>query len=156
MAAIRLREAVGLDIVRVGEERHELDRDLVEVDLLRAHSLIDDAREALRDRSLLRAAPAILEALALTRGEVPFPGLYDDFFESLREDFEARLRATTLEVADALLHEQDYVRAEEILRHAWTAMPEDEDLAERLENALIGLDRRVEAVRVRMGVERVL
>ncbi|MCB9214268.1 MAG: hypothetical protein H6616_00220 [Ignavibacteria bacterium] len=33
----------------------------------------------------------------------PFPTLYDDFFEAVREDFEHRLRRGLLEVARGLL-----------------------------------------------------
>ncbi len=153
MAAVRLRELLGSEVIRSGEERHELIRDRLEVDLLEADDLLRTSMAALQSRSLLRAAPALLKALQITRGEVPFPGLYSDFFESLRDDFEARLRRATLDISVALLAEKDAERAEEILRIAFEAMPEDEELAELLEQALGALGKRTEATRVRYRSE---
>ena len=151
MAVIRLREALGADLIRSGEERHELLLDRLDVDILRANNLLKRSLTALQSRSLLRAAPALREALDIAKGEVPFPGLYSDFFESLRDDFEARLRRTTLDVCRALLSERDHARAEEILRIAFGTMPEDEELAELLEETLRALGKRTEATRVGFG-----
>lgn len=154
MAVVRLRELLGAEVIRSGEQRHELMRDRVEVDLLEADDLLRTSLTALQSRSLLRAAPSLLQALQIVRGEVPFPGLYSDFFESLRDDFEARLRRATIEISSALLAEKDNERAEEILRIAFEAMPEDEELAELLEQALRALGKRTEATRVGYRSER--
>ena len=151
MAVIRLREALGADVIRVGEERHELIRDGVDVDLLQASDLLRTARTAFHSRSLLRAVPALLEALGIVGGEVPFPGLYDDFFESLRDDFELRIRTITLDICGALAAERDHARAEEILRVAYNTMPGDEEIAELLEQTLIALGKKAEATRVFSG-----
>lgn len=153
MAAIRLREVLGSDVIQLGEETHELNLEHIEVDLLKANLLLKEALNGLRDRSLLRAGPAIAEVLTLVNGQVPFPGLYDDFFESLREDVEAKIRGAVVAIARALLNEGDAQQAEEILRRAFEAMPEDEEIAELLGQSLIALDKRAEAVLVRMRAE---
>lgn len=156
MAAARLREAIGAEAVLTGEETYMLNLDRVSVDLLEAHELIAEARDALRRRALMRAYPALLRALELTRGEVPFPGLYDDFFEAIREDFDYTLRSTVIDVAQALLRESDPTSAAELLRLAFDGMPDDEELMELLRDTLAASGRRADAERARMRAEEVL
>ncbi len=146
----RLRDAIGHDLVETGSETPRLNFDLVEVDLLEAHRAILEANEALRDRSLLRSQQRMLRALDLTRGEVPFPNLYENFFEAVREDFENELRNTLVHVAQRLLMEGDPKSAEELLRRGFDAMAEDEEIADLLCEALVQVGKRAEAERVRM------
>lgn len=146
----RLRDAIGHDLVETGSETPHLNFDLVEVDLLDAHRAILEANEALRDRSLLRSQQRMLQALDLTRGEVPFPNLYENFFEAVREDFENGLRNTLVHVAQRLLMEGDPKSAEELLRRGFDAMAEDEEIADLLCEALVQVGKRAEAERVRM------
>ena len=94
-----------------------------------------------------------MRALEISRGEVPFPTLYDDFFEATREDFEDLLRSTTLRVARGLLREGDITSAEALLTRLYDIMPEDEEAGTLLQNALIALGRRAEAERVKMRAE---
>jgi len=147
---LRLREVMGADGILTDRETPRLNLDLFEVDLLEAHDALNEARDALRDGTLLRAYPALLKGLDRTRGEVPFPTLYEEFFEAAREDFEVRLRSTTIDVTRALLHENDPTSAGELLRRAFDAMPDDEEIAEMLQSALTAVGRRVEAERVRI------
>jgi DNA-binding SARP family transcriptional activator len=156
MAVVRLREAVGADTVLTGEETHHLNLDRVSVDLLEAQALIDESREALRRRALLRAFPTLKRALELTHGEVPFPGLYDDFFEAIRDDFEFTLRTTVIDVARALLRESDAASAGEILSLAFDGMPDDEEIMELLHETLAAVGKRADAERVRMRAEEAL
>lgn len=149
-AVVRLREALAPDAIITGEETHVLNVNSVTVDLLEAHRLLDEAATAERERALMRAVPAVLRALDLAAGEVPFPGLYDDFFEAIRGDFETRLRDAVIGIAGGLLREEDAATAERVLRRAFEAMPEDEDLSELLCRALNALGKRTEAERVRM------
>lgn len=149
-AVVRLREVLAPDAIITGEETHVLNVNSVTVDLLEAHRLLDEAAAAERERALMRAVPAVLRALDLAAGEVPFPGLYDDFFEAIRSDFETRLRDAVIGVAGGLLREDDAATAERVLRRAFEAMPEDEDLSDLLCNALNALGKRTEAERVRM------
>lgn len=153
MAVVRLRETIGAEMVITGETTHELNLEHVQVDLLEAHALLAEAVEALRNRAPMRAHPALLKALELANGEVPFPGLYDDFFEALRSDFESLLRESIISLARFLLREHDPESAERLLRHGFQAMPEDEELAELLQQALTDLGRHVDARRIRMRAE---
>jgi hypothetical protein len=150
MSVRRLRDLLGDDAIITGGETPRLNLDLVQVDLLEADRLVAETHEAVRAGALMRATPALKRALEITRGEVPFPGLYDDFFEAARTDFEVCLRDVVIEVARALLREEDAVGAEMILRQAFDAMPDDEEIADLLRETLMLLDRMTEAERVKM------
>lgn len=153
MAIVRLREALGADAIITGDDTHELNLAVVGVDLLEAHHLLLEARTALRRRALLRAAASIGRALEIVRGEVPFPGLYDDLFEALREDFETRLRTTVVDVAQAHLAESDAASAERLLRLGLASLPDDEELATLLRDALTAQGRRADAEHTRIAAE---
>jgi len=153
MAIVRLREALGPQAIETGKEIHRLNRAHVRVDLLDLVDLLNDARDALRDGALIRTVPAMLRALDLMGRSVPFPGLYDDFFEALREDIENRLRETLIDLADTLLREGDVVGAEQILQRGFSWMPDDEEIADLLRRALVALNQRAEAERVRMQAD---
>lgn len=146
----RLREVLGHGAIDTGAETPRLNLELVEVDLLDAHTAIREADEAMQEGSLLRARERIAHALELTGGEVPFPNLYENFFEAAREDFENALRGTLIRVARRLLAEGDPAGAEELLRAGFTAMQEDEEIADLLREALTLLGKRVEAERIRI------
>jgi len=150
MGVVRLREIMGADAILTDEKTPRLNSDLVEVDLIRADDLIKRALAAAREGALVRSEPLLLEALELTRGEVPFPTLYESFFEAARDDFEFRLRSAVIDVAKGLMSEGDMVRAEGILRRGYEAIPDDEDLAALLKSVLIRQGNRVEAERIRM------
>lgn len=146
----RLREVLGHEAIDTGAETPRLNLELVEVDLLDAHAAIREAADAMREGSLLRARERIAYAVALTGGDVPFPSLYENFFEAAREDFENALRGTLVRVAKRLLAEGDPAGAEELLRAGFTTMPGDEGIAELLREALILLGKRAEAERIRI------
>jgi hypothetical protein len=152
MAVYRLREAIGEDGVLTDEETPRLNLERVQVDLLEAHALIRRAGEAFREKALMRACPALRQALEITRGEVSFPTLYDDFFEAAREDFEFELRSAIIEISKGLLMEGDAPRAEDLLLRGFDAMPGDEELADLLCEALELSGKRTTAERVRMQV----
>jgi hypothetical protein len=155
MAVHRLREAVGEDGVLTDEETPRLNIERVQVDLLDAVELVRAAREAFREGAMLRAWPALVQALEITRGEVSFPTLYDDFFEAAREDFEFELRSAIIDISRGLLAEGDATAAEQILRRGFDAMPEDEELSDLLCRALESSGKRTAAERVRMQAAEV-
>ncbi len=150
-AVLRLREAIGNEAIVTGGETPGLNLELVTVDLIEAESLLVSAELALRERNLSRGREALLAMLAVTRGEVPYPGLYDRFFESAREEFESRSRRAIVEAARRLLAEEDHAGAEELLGAAFGWMKEDEEIAELLEETLRAAGKATEAVRVRMA-----
>jgi hypothetical protein len=149
-AVYRVRELLGAEAILTDRGHSELNTELVEVDLLKADHLLRDAGEALKERALARALRSMLAVLEITRGEVPFPGLYDDFFEAARAEFEYRLRSTLLDVARLLLLENDMAGAESLLRRGFEAMPEDEEIGEMLRVSLQRAGRFTEAERIRM------
>jgi hypothetical protein len=153
-AVYRVRELLGADAVITDREHSQLNMDLVEVDLLEADRLLRDAEEAIRNRVLARALRSMLGVLEITRGEVPFPGLYDDFFEAAREEFEFRLRSALLDIARRLLREGDTAGAGDLLRRGFEAMPEDEEIGDMLHEALERSGRFTEAERVKMRTEQ--
>jgi DNA-binding SARP family transcriptional activator len=152
-AVFRLREMLGSEAISTAGETPGLNLDLVEIDLLDAHRHLRQAAAALRHGALLRAYPELLAALEITAGKVPFPTLYGEFFESAREDFENELRSVVIRVAQALIREGDAAAAEQVLAHAFQAMPDDEDVAELLQQVLRDLGKRAEAVRIGLKIE---
>ncbi len=155
-AVFRLRESLGSDAVDTSGETPLLRLDLVSVDLIDAHRHLRTAVDSTRDGALLRAVPELIQALAISRGEVPFPTLYDEFFESAREDFENELRKAVVRLSRALLREEDAESAEELLERGFEAMPDDEEIAELLREALRKLGKRTEATRVGLKVAEAL
>jgi DNA-binding SARP family transcriptional activator len=149
MAMHRLREMLGPGAIVTDAETPRFDRELVHVDIVEASARLHEARSAARDREWLRASTALLEAFELIGSEVAFPGLYDDFFEAAREDFEGLMRATAVRVGRGLLAEGDPENAEEVVRRALEAVPEDEELSELLTETLVALGRRTDAALLR-------
>ena len=153
MGVLRLRETLGADAVSTEGETPTLNLQHVEVDLLVAHERLSQVARALEDRAWGLANRLLTAALAITRGRVPFPGLYDEFFEAAREDFEYALRTAIVDVARALLAEGDPAGAVETLTSGFESMPEDEEIAELLREALTRVGRRTDAERVRLRAE---
>lgn len=150
MGVVRLREALGPDAVLTDGETPQLNLSRLRIDLLDAHQQLETARTALRERSLARAAAAVLELLEITRGEVAFPALYEEFFEAARDEFELRVRQTVISTVEALEREEDLERAEEILRRVVALVPDDEEMIERLTTLLQKSNRPLEAARLRL------
>lgn len=152
-AVFRLRDMLGVDSILTDEETPQLNLDALDVDIVTADRLLRDTAEALRDGSLLRARSALLDALELARGDVPFPSLYEEMFEAARDDFEFRLRDSILKVSKRLLREEDMGSAEEILRRSLAFMPEDEEVAEMLCDILEATGRQIESRRIKLRME---
>lgn len=153
MAVVRLREIVGHETILTDGPTPQLNPDLVSVDLLEVDSLIRRAQEAVRQDALVRALPLIQEALNRYDGDVPFPTLYEDFFEAARGDFEYRLRQAVLETGRAMLAMGDAAGAEPFLRKAFELLPGDEDIAALLREVFESSGNRIEAERIRMKME---
>ena len=152
-AIYRLRDVIGHDSLLTDEDTPRLNMDLIDVDLVDAVRRVRGAEDALRRGSLALASRSMLEALEIMRGDVPFPALYETFFEAMREDVETRLRAATLAVARRLLAERDAGGAEAILERAFGSTPDDEEIAELYCESLESQGRRTEAERVRRRIE---
>jgi hypothetical protein len=153
VAVFRLREIIGQETISTDGENPRLVDRAVAVDLLDAHEALLDVERALGSRSLVGARMALRRALSAADGELPFPGLYDEFFERAREEFENRVRSATLSVARALVREGDPIEAAELVRMALSAIDGDEDLRALLVEALASGGRVVDAHRARMAVD---
>lgn len=152
MGLLRLREAIGDDAISSDGDTPQLNSALVHVDLLEAHALIQKTNSALRSNTLSRATLLLNRALELTQGDVPFPGLYQNFFEAARDEFELRLRSTLLAVATRLLQEDDPAAAERLLEHGNRILVDDEEIGELLCAALETQGKKIEAERVRARI----
>jgi DNA-binding SARP family transcriptional activator len=153
-AVYRLRGLLGADAILTDAETPRLNRARVHVDLIEAYSLLALCNRTMNEGALMHAIPPLLKALRIVGGRVPFPGLYDNFFEANREDFEHRLRTTVIAVAGRLMREGEIMGAEEALRVAFEGMPEDEEIAGLLCDAMTMLGKRTEAERVRMRLAK--
>ena len=150
VTVFRLRETMGTEAIITGGETPRLNTDVLSIDLIDAYTRIRSAAESARSGTLVRALPMLREAIEIIGGEVPFPGLYDSFFEALRGDLELEFRGAIIDVASGLMREGDAGSAEELLRYGTTTMPGDNELTELLHTALVTLGRRADAERIRM------
>jgi DNA-binding SARP family transcriptional activator len=151
-AVLRLRELLGRDAILTDTDVPRLNADVIRVDIIDAARLLDEALEASRSGALARARTALASALDMARGEVPFPALYEEFFEAAREEFENMMRNAILDVGGRLLREGDAASAEEILGRGLDSIPEDEDLCALLRAALEAQGKHVEAARLRLRI----
>ena len=149
----RVREAFGFETLVVRDGRPWLNQEAIDVDLLTAHSNCANARSAMKDGGFLRAARYLESTLEIVGGDVPFPGLYDRFFEAIRDEFEVNVRRTVFDLAEGLLVQGDAAGASRILRSGMRVLPEDEEMADLLHRALMDQGNLTEAERVRTGLE---
>ena len=146
----RLRESFGnSDFILTDEETPRLNRALVEVDILEVKQKLRSAEESLRRGNLARAVADIRSGLGLWGGAVPFPALYDEFFETLRDEFETEVRDLVLRTVEELIELEDFDGAEDLLRILVEYMPEDEEPVAMLITVLERSGKKTEAVRIR-------
>ncbi|KXK57947.1 MAG: hypothetical protein UZ07_CHB004000092 [Chlorobi bacterium OLB7] len=88
--------------------------------------MLKRAESSLRRGRLVAARESAIGAVRIAAGRVPFPALYDELFETLRDEFESRLRQTVLGTVAALRREGDAEGAASLM-HEWTQrVPEEE------------------------------
>lgn len=149
----RLKEIVGPDAILTDGEKPELDLSRVHVDLLEAHGLLKEAMAAMRESAWMRARAPLIAALDIFGSHVPFPTLYETFFEAAREDLENRIRTTAIRVGRGLLLAGDAASAEAVLRRALVTIPDDEELQQLLRQTLESLGKRIEIERMKIRSE---
>lgn len=147
----RTRELLGHDAILTDGEHPTLNEEMVEVDLLVADRALQTAESAIREGEAGRAGRSLDEALKLLAGNVPFPGLYDEIYEGLRDELEGRVRSLAVRVGRTLLRDGMAEDAEGMLRRALAATGGDEEINELMQEACIALGRHVEAERYRMA-----
>ncbi|MGE3801847.1 MAG: AAA family ATPase [Candidatus Kapaibacterium sp.] len=153
MALLRLRETYGEEILNDIEGVPALNEGLVQVDVIRLVTLLREGLDKIRQGSFLRVRFLLMEALQIHGGQVPFPTLYDDLFESLRDDIDYLLRTTLIEGAQGFTREGDLEGVEEILKYGVEIMPDDEELVDLLLKTLRSLGKHAEAQRLDLRLE---
>ncbi len=152
MAVASLRDDLGADALITTGDTPTMNLDAVHIDLLEASDLLNDASKHIRRGSIMKALPDAMRAFDLALGKVPFPTLYDNLFEALRDDFDSRLRKVALELSKRLISESDHISASALLRKYFDVVPDDEEISELLRSCLIEMDQRGEAERIRLKV----
>jgi hypothetical protein len=149
----RLRNLMGATAILTDAETPQLDMRHVRVDLLEARGALLRSSKSLKNGSLVQARRHLLDAFEQVGGEVPFPSLFGNFFEAIREDFERSIRTATIAVVEGMLREGDLIGGEELLLRACDSMPGDGELEELLCQTLTKLGKGVEATRVRLRMK---
>lgn len=155
IAALRLREVIGREALVADDELPHLDAELVHIDLLEVWRTFDEVDGAIRNGHIVFAREALLGAITEAAGRVPFPTLYDELFESLRDEFETRLRTLVLQLARRHVAANDNAGAELLLRAYIERVPDDEEGVEMLVEVLRRDQRESEAVVVLSRAESV-
>lgn len=151
LAVHRLRESLGRECVLTDSDTPRLNLDRVNVDLLQVDQSLRDAMNDVRGGYYARARVSVEKALSLLGSEVVFAGLYDDFFEALRDDMENRVRRVVMTLAERLLNERGFEEGALLLEKATTAIPGDGALLELLGEAYARGNRQAEAERTRVA-----
>lgn len=127
----RLREVLGQDaIITETDLAPRFNPRIVRVDVVDAHRAIVSGMKALRAGNVIHAVAMVEKSLDTLRSDVPFPGLYEDYFEEARYRIETSLRDLILRLGKRLVAERDFEQSDMLLRRALEAMPEDEELEE--------------------------
>ncbi len=151
----RIRKMIGREnVITNGEDPPHLNLESTHVDLLKISDLLKQANDARHSRYPRKAKDAIVEALNILHDGPVFPGLYGEFFDAARLEFDRKLRDEVLGTAQFLEKEGDYVGAVEILRPAFRFTPFDDEITDILTNALDKLGQHTEAISTRKQWER--
>lgn len=142
------------NVITNGEDPPHLNLESTHVDLLKISDLLKQANDARHSRYPRKAKDAIVEALNILHDGPVFPGLYGEFFDAARLEFDRKLRDEVLGTAQFLEKEGDYVGAVEILRPAFRFTPFDDEITDILTNALDKLGQHTEAISTRKQWER--
>lgn len=143
----RLRRLLGEHaIVNEANEPPRLNLQHIQVDLITANNLVSDTLLATRDRNIEKAYRSLLQALRIVDDNVILPALFDDVFETVRREFEIRLRKALFSTLKLLDTPEETERALMLLEMAEKAIPQDEEIAELLTTTLRRLGRHVEAL----------
>lgn len=148
MAIAALKDDLGADTIITTGDTPSFDLSRIRIDLLEASDLLDDAAKAVRRGSLVKAIPDLNTAFDLALGKVAFPTLYDNLFEAIRDDLDARMRKVTLEVAKRLVSERDLQTAIGVLKKYYTAIPDDNEISALLKYCLEETGQKTEAERI--------
>ncbi|MCB0712324.1 MAG: AAA family ATPase [Ignavibacteriae bacterium] len=135
-------------------EAPRLNRELVRADLLEVQQNILRAGDVLEREAPGRALPLLRDVFTTLSTDVPFPGLFDPFFDAVRDDLEISLRDMLLRVVHEVGEMGDYEGCVTLLQDAFSRTPDDEEVGELLSTLLSKLGRNVAAEQVRRSLRR--
>lgn len=146
----RIRKMVGRDaVITETGKPPRLNKEFISVDLLEAVEKINIATSALHKQRYSAAFDSLLAALKIIGTEVPYPTLYDSFFESARQEFEYMVRTAVLSVSRAFMDSGDDNTAVVLLQQAVQFLRGDEEVAELACTALERAGKFIEAERLK-------
>lgn len=146
----RLREIVNEKYFeQVDSEPINFKNTEVNIDLIDAQLLLKNALKLFKQNNLINSGEQLIKLFEIVKDHVPFPGLYSDFYESLREDWENAIRDATLMIGKKLLEEEYLSIAEELFYKSIILMPDDDELVFYLERILTLQNRQAEAEIIR-------
>lgn len=150
----RLRGHLGHGAIITKGHLPELNMQIVRVDLLQAIQAAEQGLTAARSGRVRQAIELTTTALQAIGGQVAFPALYHDIFESARAEVELRLRRAVLASAQLALHEGDIDAAITLLISAVNAWPEDDELVGLLVTNLRTAGRFIQATQLEVKARR--
>jgi hypothetical protein len=150
IAVHRLRDMLGIDAVLTGCDTPRLNLENVDVDLIRANTALRRCERGLSESNLIIAYAGMRKYLSITRAELPYSDMFNNFFDALREDFSSRFRKCLLDLVTQLKINGDTLRASELLDLALPVMLDDEELVALHRSILEVLNLRVDAERLRL------
>ena len=140
-------------IITMKQGKPELKVEGLRVDLLEAYRELQGAEEELSHKEYARSLHHLHKLFDILGDEVVFPGLYDRFFEALRDELETRIRNLLLELGEQLVAEGDQQGAKRLLERGLGLFPNDEDIGDLLHRLLMNEGNLVEAERLRASIE---
>ena len=153
----RIRKLIGKEsVITDGATPPRLNLSLVEVDLLQISDMLKQARQARDSGYPRKTREAILRVLTTLQSAPIYPGLYNEFFEAARLEFDRRVRDEVIGSARLLYGEDDLEGVAEILRPAFRNTPYDDEITELLIEVLNRSGYHTEAISIRKQWERAI
>lgn len=150
----RLREIISDEyLIQSENEPISFDSSEVIIDVVELTKHLKESLKFFKENRLINSCNSLIQAFDIAQDKVAFPNLYSEFFESLREDIENRLREAALRLGSKLVDEHYVGYAEELLTKALRFVPSDDDIAYWLEKSLIMQNKQAEAELVRRSVQ---
>ena len=125
----------------------------VHVDLLEAGHCLEVADKGLRREAVGRALDSVLSLLEIIGNDILFPGLFDNFFDAVRDDFEVALRDMVLRIVRETSRLGDHESTVLLLDRVVQRTPDDEELVDYISDALSALGRRSQAERIKLRMK---
>jgi hypothetical protein len=136
----RLHELVGSNIIfnKRGEPPC-LDNSKVICDIVVLNELRKESKVALKNNDYVLSGKSLCKLLDLIGHNVLFPGIYEEYFEELRNKLENEIRHLIIRVSSELIKMQDFQQAEDILNKALTMIPDDNEFIDLIDSLKVSI-----------------